>query len=184
MFISSESLWDFKEPTHNSRRVGDEVPGVVAVLWLCVYGWVGIAGPHHLNSCHNFNLLKQINNKQTNEQTNKLWKCELHPVVSKALDWKIICFGVCYGVVCSAKLPADDNREDLLCKTYTRKLQVLKEKRNTSREGKWIQTWPTKIILRLWIDPYLEMTNLTIHVFFFPRPKEKRKGAVNILRFV
>ena len=40
-----------------SRRVGDEVPGVVDVL--C------IAGPHQLNSCLNFNLLKQINNKQT-----------------------------------------------------------------------------------------------------------------------
>ena len=31
----------------------------------CVYGWVGIAGSHQLNSCQNFNLLKQINNKQT-----------------------------------------------------------------------------------------------------------------------
>ena len=31
MFISS--LWDVKEPTHYSRRVGDIVPGVVAVLF-------------------------------------------------------------------------------------------------------------------------------------------------------
>ena len=31
MFISS--LWDVKEPTHYSRRVGNEVPGVVAVLF-------------------------------------------------------------------------------------------------------------------------------------------------------
>ena len=31
MFISS--LWDVKEPTHYSRRVGDGVPGVVAVLF-------------------------------------------------------------------------------------------------------------------------------------------------------
>ena len=31
MFISS--LWEVKEPTHYSRRVGDEVPGVVAVLF-------------------------------------------------------------------------------------------------------------------------------------------------------
>ena len=31
MFISS--LWDFKEPTHYSRRVGNEVPDVVAVLF-------------------------------------------------------------------------------------------------------------------------------------------------------
>ena len=31
MFISS--LWDVIEPTHYSRRVGDEVPGVVAVLF-------------------------------------------------------------------------------------------------------------------------------------------------------
>ena len=30
MFISS--LWDLKEPTHYLRRVGDEVPGVLAVL--------------------------------------------------------------------------------------------------------------------------------------------------------
>ena len=39
------------------------------VLWLsCVsvtiYRWVGIGSPHQLNSCQNFNLLKQINNKQ------------------------------------------------------------------------------------------------------------------------
>ena len=32
---------------------------------------MGIAGPRQLNSCHNFNLLKQINNKQTNKQTNR-----------------------------------------------------------------------------------------------------------------
>ena len=31
MFISS--LWDVKEPTHYSRRVGDEVSGFVAVLF-------------------------------------------------------------------------------------------------------------------------------------------------------
>ena len=30
MFISS--LWDFKEPTHYSKRAGHEVPSVVAVL--------------------------------------------------------------------------------------------------------------------------------------------------------
>ena len=30
MFISS--MWDVKEPTHYSKRVGHEVPGVVAVL--------------------------------------------------------------------------------------------------------------------------------------------------------
>ena len=35
MFISS--LWDVKEPTHYSRRVGDEVPGVVAVLYERVF---------------------------------------------------------------------------------------------------------------------------------------------------
>ena len=57
MFISSQ--WDVKEPTHYSRRVGNEVPGVVAVLCECMGGWVGIAGPHQLNSCQNFNLLKQ-----------------------------------------------------------------------------------------------------------------------------
>ena len=31
MFISS--LWNVKEPKHYSRRVGDKVPGVVAVLF-------------------------------------------------------------------------------------------------------------------------------------------------------
>ena len=34
--------WDVKEPTHYSKRVGHEVPGVVAVL--CE----SIAGPHQL----------------------------------------------------------------------------------------------------------------------------------------
>ena len=35
------------------------------VLWLsfaCL--WVGTEGPHHLNGCQNFNLLRQTNNKQ------------------------------------------------------------------------------------------------------------------------
>ena len=40
MFISS--LWDVKEPAHYSRREGDEVPGLVAVLYECMGGWVGI----------------------------------------------------------------------------------------------------------------------------------------------
>ena len=35
-------LWDVKKPTHYSKRVGHEVPGVVAVL--CE----SIAGPHQL----------------------------------------------------------------------------------------------------------------------------------------
>ena len=38
MFISP--LWDVKEPTHYSRRVGDEVRGVVAVLCEYISGWV------------------------------------------------------------------------------------------------------------------------------------------------
>ena len=33
MFILVSSLWDVKEPTHYSRRVGDGVRGVVAVLF-------------------------------------------------------------------------------------------------------------------------------------------------------
>ena len=37
MFISS--TWDVKEPTHYSKRVGHEVPGVVAVL---CEGMVGV----------------------------------------------------------------------------------------------------------------------------------------------
>ena len=49
--------WDVKEPTLYSRRVGHEVPSVVAVL--CVF-----MGAHHLNGCQNFNLLRQTNNKQ------------------------------------------------------------------------------------------------------------------------
>ena len=40
MFISAS--WDVKEPTHYSKRVGHEVPGVVAVL--CE----SIAGPYQL----------------------------------------------------------------------------------------------------------------------------------------
>ena len=75
MFISAP--WDVKEPTHYSRRVGDEVPGVDCPL--CVYGWVGIAGPHQLNSWQNFNLLKQINNKQTNKQTSVSCALLIHP---------------------------------------------------------------------------------------------------------
>jgi len=35
-------MWDVKEPTHYSKRVGNEVPVVVTVL----YG--SIAGPHQL----------------------------------------------------------------------------------------------------------------------------------------
>ena len=38
MFVSS--LWDVEEPTHYSRRVGDEVAGVVAVLCEYMGGWV------------------------------------------------------------------------------------------------------------------------------------------------
>ena len=40
MFISP--MWDVKEPTHQSKRVGYEVPGVVAVLF------ESKAGPHQL----------------------------------------------------------------------------------------------------------------------------------------
>ena len=40
MFISS--LWDVKEPYTNSRRVGDEVPGVVAVLFPLAAEVVGL----------------------------------------------------------------------------------------------------------------------------------------------
>ena len=60
-------LWDVKEPTHYSKRVGHEVPGVVAVL--CE----SIAGPHQLIAAKKkkkLNLLKQIKDKQ-DKQTNK-----------------------------------------------------------------------------------------------------------------
>ena len=32
-------MWDVKEPAHYSRRVGHEVPGVVAVLCECMGGY-------------------------------------------------------------------------------------------------------------------------------------------------
>ena len=37
MFISS--MWDVKEPTHYSKSVGHEVPGVVDVLCECMGGY-------------------------------------------------------------------------------------------------------------------------------------------------
>ena len=37
MFISS--MWDVKEPTHYSKRVGHEIPGVVGVLCGCMGGY-------------------------------------------------------------------------------------------------------------------------------------------------
>ena len=37
MFISS--MWDVKEPTNYSKRVGHEVPSVVAVLCECLGGY-------------------------------------------------------------------------------------------------------------------------------------------------
>ena len=46
--------WDVKEPTHYSKRVGHEVPGVVAGL--CE----SIAGPHQLIAARKLNLLNQI----------------------------------------------------------------------------------------------------------------------------
>ena len=54
MFISS--LWNVKEPTHYSRRVGDEAPGVVAVLCSeCALssriGRLGIMSPKRLVVC-------------------------------------------------------------------------------------------------------------------------------------
>ena len=40
--------------------------------WL--YGWMGMAGPHQLNSCQNFNLLKQTNSSQLHgHRTTWLW---------------------------------------------------------------------------------------------------------------
>ena len=32
-------MWDVKEPTHYSKRVGHEIPGVVTVLCECVGGY-------------------------------------------------------------------------------------------------------------------------------------------------
>jgi len=49
---------DVKEPTHYSKRVGHEVPGVVAVL--CE----STAGPHQLIAAK-LNLLNQIKDRQT-----------------------------------------------------------------------------------------------------------------------
>ena len=50
--------WDVKEPTHYSRRVGHEVPGVVAVL--CE----SFAGPHQLIAAKKLNLLNQIKERK------------------------------------------------------------------------------------------------------------------------
>ena len=52
--------WDVKEPTHYSKRVGHEVPGVVAVL--CE----SIAGPHKLIAAKKLNLLNQIKERKKN----------------------------------------------------------------------------------------------------------------------
>ena len=39
MFTRLSSMRDVKEPTHYSKRVGHEVPGVVAVLCECMGGY-------------------------------------------------------------------------------------------------------------------------------------------------
>ena len=36
------STWDVEEPTHYSKRVGREVPGVVVVLLCSKCGWFGV----------------------------------------------------------------------------------------------------------------------------------------------
>ena len=56
-------LWDVKEPTHYSKRVGHEVPCVVAVL--CE----SIAGPHQLIAAKKLNLLNQIKKKKKKKKT-------------------------------------------------------------------------------------------------------------------
>ena len=56
-------LWDVKEPTHYSKRVGHEVPGVVAVL--CE----SLAGPHQLIAAKKkLNLLNQIKDRQKTDR--------------------------------------------------------------------------------------------------------------------
>ena len=58
--------WDVKEPTHYSKRVGHEVPGVVAVL--CE----NIAGPHQLIAAKKkLNLLNQIKEGKEGSQSRK-----------------------------------------------------------------------------------------------------------------
>ena len=52
-------MWGIKEPAHYSKRVGHEVPGVVA--FLCE----SIAGPYQLIAAK-LNLLNQISNKKNN----------------------------------------------------------------------------------------------------------------------
>ena len=63
MFISS--LWVVKEPTHYSKRVGDEVPAVVAVFRECLGGWVKQV---HIScvAANTSTCSNKINNKQTN----------------------------------------------------------------------------------------------------------------------
>ena len=40
--------------------LGMDFSGVVVAFCECMGGWVGIAGPHQLNSCQYFNLFKQM----------------------------------------------------------------------------------------------------------------------------
>ena len=57
--------WDVKEPTHYSKRVGHEVPGVVAGL--CE----SIAGLHQLIAAKKLNLLNQIKRKKRKKERKK-----------------------------------------------------------------------------------------------------------------
>ena len=53
------SMWTLKNTHAIREEQGMKFP-VSRLSFLSV--WVGIAGPHQLNSCQNFSLLKQINN--------------------------------------------------------------------------------------------------------------------------
>ena len=64
MFINS--MWDIKEPTHYSKRVGHEVPGVVAVFCECMgrYGEVIYLAWDIVSFVYHLALLSKTGQKQ------------------------------------------------------------------------------------------------------------------------
>ena len=89
MFISS--LCDVKKPTHYTRRVGDEVPGVVAVLCEYVFssksGRLGVMSLKRLEVCEVTKAKTAISQKDTAEWGKS--KRTMFPVESGAHDLEI-----------------------------------------------------------------------------------------------
>ena len=74
--------WDVKEPTHYSKRVGCEVPGVVAGL--CE----SIAGPHQLIAAKKLNLLNQIKERKKKNGRLLIFSIEKNKLQIKTL-WPV-----------------------------------------------------------------------------------------------